>query len=113
MSLHQQAKDLFLAALEQGPADRAAFIAAACGEDVSLRAEIDSLLAFHEEANQDDATTTDGSEPELTASSAPAGELAIAPGDVFVRRYRMISRIGRGGMGDVWRAEDLVLQTPV
>jgi len=113
MSLHQQAKDLFLAALEQAPADRAAFLAAACGEDASLRAEIESLLAFHEEANQDDATTTDGSEPEVTASNAPAGELTIAPGDVFARRYRMISRIGRGGMGDVWRAEDLVLQTPV
>ena len=35
------------------------------------------------------------------------------PGDVFAGRYRMITRIGRGGMGDVWRADDLVLETPV
>ena len=34
-------------------------------------------------------------------------------GDVFAGRYRMITRIGRGGMGDVWRADDLVLETPV
>src|SRR4051794_3450988 len=65
MSLHQRAKDLFLAALEHAPADRVAFIDAACGEDTSLRAEIDSLLAFHEEADQDDAATTDGSEPQM------------------------------------------------
>src|SRR4051794_16363611 len=113
MSLHQQAKDLFLAALEHAPADRAAFIDAACGEDASLRAEIESLLAFHEEADQNDAATTDGSEPQMPAPTGTSGELAIAPGEVFARRYRMISRIGRGGMGDVWRAEDLVLQTLV
>ena len=35
------------------------------------------------------------------------------PGDVFAGRYRMITRIGRGGMGDVWRADDLVLGTSV
>src|SRR5205085_9326965 len=38
---------------------------------------------------------------------------AVAAGDIFARRYLMVSRIGRGGMGDVWRADDLVLQTPV
>src|SRR5262245_8831084 len=37
----------------------------------------------------------------------------FVPGDVFANRYRMITRIGRGGMGEVWRADDLVLGTPV
>jgi len=35
------------------------------------------------------------------------------PGVVFATRYRMIRRIGRGGVGDVWRADDLVLDIPV
>jgi len=35
------------------------------------------------------------------------------PGYVFANRYRMIEQIGRGGMGEVWRVDDLVLQTPV
>jgi tetratricopeptide (TPR) repeat protein len=96
-SLHQRAKDLFLAALERPSADRAAFIADACGNDAALRAEAESLLAFHTEAGDD-----------------PTAELLVfEPGQVFAGRYRMISRIGRGGMGDVWRAEDLVLRTPV
>ena len=33
-------------ALEKGPGDRAAFVAAACGEDSELRAEVESLLEF-------------------------------------------------------------------
>ena len=32
---------------------------------------------------------------------------------MFAKRYRMITRIGHGGMGEVWHADDLVLQTPV
>src|SRR4026207_1174628 len=37
----------------------------------------------------------------------------FSPGDVFANRYRMVIRIGRDEMGDVWRADDLVLETPV
>jgi eukaryotic-like serine/threonine-protein kinase len=95
-TLHQRAKDVFLAALERPPADRQAFLADACRGDEALLREAESLLAFHEDE--------DASEPP---------EVTFAAGDVFAGRYRMIARIGRGGMGDVWRADDLVLNTPV
>jgi tetratricopeptide (TPR) repeat protein len=95
LSLHQRAKDVFLAAVERPPEERRAAIAELCGSDEALRREAESLLAFHEE------------------EGAPEEEATFNAGDVFAGRYRMIARIGRGGMGDVWRADDLVLNTPV
>ncbi|WP_437730460.1 nSTAND1 domain-containing NTPase [Sorangium sp. So ce1335] len=38
----------------------------------------------------------------------PPGALGHAPGDVLDRRYRLRMRLGRGGFGDVWRAEELL-----
>ncbi len=48
------------------------------------------------------------------ADLSPAADAArYLPGHVLASRYRMISRLGKGGMGEVWRADDLVLETPV
>ena len=37
----------------------------------------------------------------------------FSPGYVFASRYRMITRLGQSGLGEVWRADDLVLHIPV
>jgi serine/threonine protein kinase/tetratricopeptide (TPR) repeat protein len=88
----QRAKDLFGSALEREPGQRNAFLAEACRGDETLRQEIESLLAAHEEAG-----TTAG---------------AIAADSLSGRRigpYQLIHRIGQGGMAMVYlatRADD-------
>ena len=98
-SVHQRAKDIFLDAVAIGAADRAAFVEQACAGDAALRREVESLLLYYDE--------------ESTNEAEPAAGAGFVPGAVVADRYRMVARIGQGGMGDVWRADDLVLDTAI
>ncbi len=96
-------KELFYSALEQAPDERAAFLAEACSEDKTLRAEVESLLASHDE---------DGSLEGLPGAALAAQFVAENEGSWEGRRigpYKIIRQIGHGGMGAVFlaaRADD-------
>jgi Tol biopolymer transport system component len=98
-------KEVFEGARALSPDARLSYLAAACGDDERLRQEVELLLTSHQRAK--------------SFLETPA---AVLFGDPMVTKslegqrigaYQLSSRIGAGGMGEVYRARDTKLNRGV
>ena len=89
-------ESIFETAIELRPTERERWLAARCGSDELLRAEVDALIVAHEHAN---------GILEVNVAHAALEVLKGIEGGRQIGNYRVVRELGRGGMGIVYLAE--------
>ena len=107
-------KHIFHTALEVSTAERHAFVLSASNGDPGLQVEVELLLKADQEAGDylESCSAVDNfafNIPKLTSAAFPV----FLPNQVVQGRFRIVRRLGGGGMGDVYEAFDLELSQAI
>ena len=96
---YHQLEELYHQALEREPDECRAFLEQACGDDLALRQEVESLLGYDERAAYFIETP-----PDDVAAAMLAGEQSQSMPGRTIGHYQILSLLGAGGMGEVYLA---------
>jgi eukaryotic-like serine/threonine-protein kinase len=105
----EKVKTLFEGALERAHAERSSYLEGN-ESDPEIRAEVERLLAHHVETG---GFLSKGGFSLPPARHDPETSQSFVVGDVVAARFRILRFLARGGMGEVYEAEDLELHERV